>query len=306
MGEDKRVFINTKIKNVMVIYYVPMTTERQALDLVFGYSDPEKLVREFSEMIWETSRHTYKYEVVREEFIEDSPQQVGNFIYPLQHLIETLDGKRQPLETAFDYDYLMQRYEIPKLVSAREIDEVWLMGHPHSGFSEAVMGGPRPLWLTGPGIQGTDNSMRRFMVMGFDYSQDAGAMLEAFIHRSEAIMTTVYAAHPPRINQWQKFTAIDKHTPGKAGVGTAHFAPNSMSDYDWKNNRYVLSDCDDWENYPELKGVWKTVNHTEWGYGSRIEHHKWWLSHLPHGVGKLDGVYNNWWHYIMSPDWVNV
>ena len=168
------------------------------------------------------------------------------------------------------------------------------------------MGGPSPIWLTGPALKDTENSLRRFPVMGFDYSQDVGAMLESLIHRAEAIMTMVYAKHPPMYHSWNRFTAIDKTTPNGAGVGTAHYAPNSLTDYDWKNNRYVLSSCDDWENYPEMRGITKTVNHTEWGCGSRIAHHKWWLSHLPHGVGKTNGVYNNWFHYIMSPDWIKV
>ena len=275
------------------------------LDLMMGYHDPSELVKQYCESIWTASRHTYKYEIVYEETISSSPQLETNIIYPNAQLVEVLDGKRPGFEERFDYQNLMEKYEIPLRVASREIDEVWLMGHPRSGFYEAVMGGPQPLWLTGPAIKGTENSLRRFVVMGFNYEQDEGAMLEAFIHRSEACMTAVYSGYPPMYNAWAQFTAIDKTSPNKAGVGTAHFAPNSLSDYDWKNTRYVLSSCYDWENYPDMKGKLTTVNYTNWGNGSRIAHHRWWMSLLPHGVGKVRGVYNNWWHYIMSPDWIS-
>jgi hypothetical protein len=304
--ETKRTFVNTKVKNVMLLKWIPIAEDRTPLDIHMGYQDPDKLVKEYCDAIWEVSRHTYKYEIVKEETISYVTNLAGDFEYPLPHLYEVLEGKREPRSPIhIDYSALMREYEIPLLISGREIDEVWLMGYPYAGFHEAVMGGPRPIWLTGPSIPDTENSLRRFVVMGFDYSQDLGGMLEAFIHRAEATMHTVYEMHPPKLNAWKKFTMIDKLSPQNAGVGTAHFAPNSLSDYDWKNPRYVLSNCNDWENYPHLTGKVTTVNCTEWGHGSRIEHHKWWLNHLPHGVDKTDGVYNNWWHYIMSPDWVN-
>jgi hypothetical protein len=304
MPED-RTFINTKIKKVMLLTWNPNYGLLGNLDLLMGYEDPQKLVQSYCDSIWRTSRHTYKYEIVYEETISSSPQLETNIIYPNGMLLDVLDGKVPGYGERFDYQNLMNEYEIPLRIASREIDEVWLMGHPRSGFHEAVMGGPNPIWLTGPAIKNTESALRRFVVMGFDYSQDLGAMLEAYIHRAEAVMTMVYAKHPPKYNEWANYTAIEKTHPNKAGVGTAHFAPNSLFDYDWKNNRYVLSNCDDWENYPNLKGTVKTVNHTEWGYGSRIAHHEWWMNHLPHGVDKTHGVYNNWWHYIQSPDWIN-
>lgn len=303
--EEKRNFINTKIKKVMLLTWNPRVEVNETMDLFQGYSDPSELVQQYCDAIWECSRHTYKYEIVREETNSFVTNLEGDFEYLPQHLLEVIGGKREArMPMYIDYPALMRQYEIPLLVASREIDEVWLMGYPYAGFYEAAMGGPNPFWLTGPSIPNTEQSLRRFVVMGFDFSQDLGGMLEAFIHRAEATMFKAYEAHPPRINMWKKFTAIDKTSPQMAGVGTAHFAPNSMSDYDWKNSRYVLSSCDDWYNYPNLNGTVKTVNHTEWGYGSRIEHHKWWLKHLPHGVDKTDGIYNNWFHYVMTPDWV--
>lgn len=88
--------------------------------------------------------------------------------------------------------------------------------------------------------------------------------------------------------------------PGKAGVGNVHFAPNSLSDYDWGNTNFVYSTCDDWSNYPDMHSEPSLVNCTKWGNGDIRLHHKWWFSHFPHvtGVNAKTGMYNNWWIYF--------
>jgi hypothetical protein len=302
--ENKREFVNLKVKKVFLIHYIPLTESGESLDLHMGWNDPSELIQQYMDSIYESSRHTYKYEIVKQENFSEMTELIGNFVYPLNMLKAVVDGKEEPRSPMhIDYGELMRRFEIPLGIASRVYDEVWLMGYPYAGFYEAVMGGPNALWLTGPAIPDTNNSLRRFVVMGFDYSKDLGGMLEAFIHRAEAIMFNEYDGYPSAKNMWKRFTAIDKTSPQNAGIGTAHYAPNSLSDYDWNNSRYVMSNCDDWNTYPNLKGKVTTVNATEWGNGSRIKHHEWWLKHLPHGVGKTDGVFNNWFHYIMTPDW---
>jgi hypothetical protein len=290
---------NTKEKKVFLVAWNPDNIVESQ-----GFADPASLALEFCDAVWKASHKTYKYEIVHSETLNDVPELEGNFKYRTPDLLSVLKGQTQPSSLMFDYGKFLHQYEIVARVMSREIDEVWLFGYPFSGFHEAVMGGPRPIYLTGPALFDTDNALRRFPIMGFNYGQDLGGMLEAFIHRIEAIMTIVYEKHPARLNRWQDFIRTDKTNPGHAGVGTAHRAPNSNFDWDFKNPRYVQSSCEDWYNYPNLTGRQTTVNMTEWGFGSRIEHHKWWLRHLPHAVGKVDGIFNNWWHYVMSPDWI--
>lgn len=307
MTDSPREFINLKVKKVFLIVHQPLTEAHEALDLHMGWEDPLLLAEEFADLIYTSSHHSYKYEISKIFHTNQMTELAGNFVYPLNMLKAVLNGDEEPrIPLTIDYGQLMKRFEIPQSIAAREYDEVWLMGYPYAGFNEAVMGGPNALWLTGPAIPDTDNSLRRFVVMGFDYSKDVGAMLEAFIHRTEAIMYNEYSNFLPRENLWAKFTSIDKNNHMNAGVGTAHFAPNSLSDYDWNNPRYVLSTCNDWYNYPNMTGAVTTVNATEWGMGSRIQHHRWWLSHLPHVSGKTNGIFNNWWHYTMTPDWCTV
>lgn len=300
MANSRTKFNTTKEKKVFLLMYQPfMPDEKQALDLVYGYEDPEKMVEEFCSVIHESSRHAFRYVIARRETIQQPPTLVGNFIYPENHLVEVIDGKRAPREPElFDYDNILEQFNICNLVASREIDEVWVMAPPHSGLHEAIMGGPQALYLTASPLKHTENALRRFVIMGFDYSQDVGLMLESFIHRSEAILHQAYSN--VRENAFASFCSIP------SGVGTAHLAPNSRYSHDFKNNAYVQSYCKLWGSYPDVKDwVRSTVNHTEWGYGSRIAHHTWWLDNLPTGVGKTDGIFNNWWHYIMTPDWIN-
>jgi hypothetical protein len=34
--------------------------------------------------------------------------------------------------------------------------------------------------------------------------------------------------------------------------------------------------------------------------GIRV-HHRWWLNHIPHVSGRQNGVYYNWWQYMIDP-----
>ncbi|MFH0874922.1 MAG: hypothetical protein V1859_03230 [archaeon] len=80
--------------------------------------------------------------------------------------------------------------------------------------------------------------------------------------------------------------------------GSVHYAPNSLSDYDWSSYDNVLSNCDDWYNYPNFMNTNKMINCTDWNCDAR-EHKIWWLSHLPRAPGTEEAISNNWWDYIV-------
>lgn len=137
--------------------------------------------------------------------------------------------------------------------------------------------------------------------MGFNVERGVGEMLESFGHRAEAILTKVFERTSGDKNLFARFTRYDKLLPGKAEVGTLHFAPNSQQDYDWNNSRLVSSGCDDWYNFPEFEGRTREVNAAEWGGGDARLHHQWWFRHLPRISGARDGISNNWWEYVVDP-----
>ncbi len=199
----------------------------------------------------------------------------------------------------------------PKTIAQRiaddEIDEVVLFAGPGIGFYEAASAGPNPFFLNGATYT-LPEAKRNFAIMGLNYERGVDCMLESFMHRAESVMSKVYPSpdwwlptYPPA-NNWEKFRMIDIRGAGNSAVGTVHYAPNSLTDYDWGNTRYVWSMCDDWlNNWPNLQGAStkRLVNCSEWGNGNMRLHHVWWLNHFPKAPGvNPDGRQNNWWKYV--------
>ena len=104
-------------------------------------------------------------------------------------------------------------------------------------------------------------------------------------------------------NLWRQFIRYDQSHPGLAACGNVHFAPSSQRDYDWGNARAILSNADDWLNYPEFTGETKQVQCAEWGNGDIRLHHLWWMKRFPHVTGQTPtGKTNNWWEPIIDPN----
>ena len=66
----------------------------------------------------------------------------------------------------------------------------------------------------------------------------------------------------------------------------------------------MISNCDDWDNFPNFKGITREVNCEEWDTCDMREHHKWWLKYLPNTEDQVDGIFNNWWYYLGDPNHV--
>lgn len=307
-NSDSSNFVNTKTKKVHLIVFMPQDVSGRPLNEIQKWNDPLELANDFILDIYKTSRRSYRYVIDQTTIIKDFPVLSDGYKYSLPEYSKLLSSPTPPHEPSMiDYREVVRLHGIIEDVSTRDIDEVWLFGGPWFGFYESCMGGPDAFWCNGPAIPGTELAEHRFVVMGFNYEKGVAEMLESFIHRGESILSKVYRGFPPEKHMWNRFTQIDKTHPDRAGIGTCHFAPNSIRDYEWGSRKVVLSSCEDWlNNYPKLRGIVKTVDCAEWGNGDARLHHLWWMAHLPHGVRFTDGVYNNWWHYIMTPDWVKL
>jgi len=198
-----------------------------------------------------------------------------------------------------DYRWIISTNNLITRVNSGEIDEVFIFAQPFSGTYESLMVGPNPIWCNSSPLV-VSELKKNFIIMGFNYQRGVDCMLESFGHRVESILSYVFSNNNIKgINYWEKFTLYDKIAPGESGCGTVHFAPNSESDYDWGNSRYVYSTCDDWLKYPNLTGEKRKVNCSEWGGGDMRLHHIWWLSHIPKADGlDSNGMLNNWWGYF--------
>ena len=296
-------------KKVLMIIYNPSVPSEGGRKLfeVLGWNNADTLCNQFIQDLHSSSAGYANYSVVERVEVDHFPIKQDGFAYTADEYvacIRTNSGFHQP--DLVDYQKILDQFNIVQKVNLGTIDEVWMFAFPYAGFYESRMAGPRAFFCNAPPLTPTSSCQRRFILMGFNVERGVGEMLEAYTHRAEFIMDYVYQQNPQTENLWKRFIRYDKIAPGQAEVGTVHYAPNSLRDYDWGNPRTVNSRCDDWKNFPNFKGSIKPVNCTAWGGGDIRLHHKWWFSHLPKTGGRTNGIANNWWQYILDPNRVMV
>jgi hypothetical protein len=292
----------------LVIVYDPVVDPRSGKKLseYMRWNRVEDLARGFMTDILQTSGGLARYQIVERIDVDGFPAKVDGYEYDAQTYLNVVRGVARPyMPQEADYYAILNRFNILQLISQDIIDEIWVFNFPHAGFYESIMGGPGAFWCNAPPLRNTEAAGRRFVVMGFSYERGVGEMLENMGHRAESILEKTFEGLTGEANLWKRFTRYEKTAPGKAAVGNIHFAPNSQRDYDWNNPASVRSECDDWlKNFPNLKGEVRTVTSADWGYGDIREHHKWWFRHLPKVGGQRNGIYHNWWQYVMNPNHV--
>lgn len=290
---------------VLLIVYDPVMDPATGVKLSqkMNWKNTTDLVTGFIADILETSKGMARYEIAQRLDVNEIPAKTDGFRYTPETLYAVLTGAAQPhMPQEADYNAILTKFNILQRVARSEIDEVWIFGFPHAGFYESVMGGPGAFWCNAPPLANTSASKRRFVIMGFSYERGVGEMHESYGHRVESIMEKTFSKLTGEANLWKRFIRYDKTSPGKAACGNVHFAPNSQADYDWGNKTPVKSECYDWLlNFPNFKGDIRTVDSSEWGGGEIRAHHKWWFNHFPRTSGRKNGIHNNWWQYIASP-----
>jgi hypothetical protein len=293
------------VSKVLVIVYDPLmdAVTGKRLSEQLGWKRTEDLATGFMTDILQHSHGMARYQVVERLDVDEFPAKVDGFRYTPQTYMDVLRNVSSPhMPQEVDYSAIIEQFNILSRVAKNEADEVWIFGFPHAGFYESTMGGPNAFFCNAPALKNTEASGRRFVIMGFSYERGVGEMLESFGHRAESIMAKTFERLTGEANLWQRYTRYEKIAPGKAAIGSIHFAPNSERDYDWNNPSTVKSECDDWLlNFPDFKGVIRDVTASEWGSGDIRLHHQWWLKHLPHVAGRKNGIHNNWWQYIIDP-----
>lgn len=299
-----------KIFKVMVINFDPIVPSvGKRTHEALGWNDPWSHTIAYINDLKEVSGCWAQYQIVEWHDVNYFAHFTDGFQYSAQEFYDmwrSCGGSCNWHSGTADYYRIINDFGIAAKVAAGEIDEVFLFGPPFAcAFWEAAMAGPSPYFING-GTYYVPSAKRNFAIMGFNYEREVGCMLEDFCHRAECIMSRVY--RPPQwwfptwpiTNNWDRFRMYDKIKSGEAACGTCHYAPNSQSDYDWGNTTYVWSYCDDWlYNWPNLLGVKRWVNCSEWGNGDMRLHHLWWLKHIPRKPGvNADGKQNNWWKYF--------
>jgi len=290
---------------VLLIVFDPLVdpTSGARLSQVMGWNRVEDLAAGYIADVLACSGGLVRYRVVARRDVAEFPVKADGFTYTPASYLDVVRHRAAPHSPdEVDYPRLVDTYGLVDSVREGGIDEVWMFGFPFSGFYESRMAGAGAFWCNAPPLSETQGCPRRFVMMGFSYERGVGEMLENLGHRAESVLEHVFHRTGGQANLWQRFTLYDKIAPGQAQVGNVHFAPNSVRDYDWGNRRTVLSGCDDWLNFPDLRGITRPVNCAEWGNGDIRRHHTWWLSHLPKAPGRIQGIANNWWKYIIQVD----
>jgi hypothetical protein len=283
---------------------VPMEGNRRLSDIM-NWGDADTLADNFVKDIHDASDGYANYQILRRVLIDGMPAKRDGFIYPPDDFLQCLrsgSGFHSPDEA--DVLRIMKEQGILPRVQNGDIDEVWMFGPPYAGFYESQMAGPGAFRCNSGPLGGTDAAGRRFVIMGFNYERGGGEMLENMGHRAEDTLKFTFRNLGGEANLWQRYIRYDKTSPGQAEMGNVHFAPNSISDYDWGNPRTVPSRCDTWYKFPDLTGVARNVSCTEWGSGDMRQHHLWWFGHFPRVTGQANGISYNWWAYLIDPNQV--
>lgn len=209
-------------------------------------------------------------------------------------------------DSVFDYRRFVADYGLAPRILSGEIDEVWVYNGPFGGFWESTLAGDGGYWCNSGPVQGVPSS-RLFVIMGLNFERGVGEAIHSFGHRAESVMVQQYGAWAPsRVNAWSAFALLDKDAPGLGAVGNVHFPVNGESDYDYANPRVVVSDADDWYNYPNFQGLTRSFNYHEWSPDDadpQRQYLNWWYDHMPHVAGRGPDYYlMNWWRYLWDVD----
>ncbi len=219
---------------------------------------------------------------------------------------------------SYDYEYLLNKYNLVARKQNNEFDQVWLVTIDPANDFESMMVGSTAYWINGTPIKKQSGN---FPIMNVSMSR-RDANFECFGHAAESIMRTAfastfddYAANSlvvtdiNKLSMWDRFVLNEHATPGFASVGNVHFAPNSVADYDWENTSVVMSSWRDWIDYPNLTGETQKSTSTDWVpytnnlFSAARMHHRWWFGLMPHVGGRTaDGYSNSWWDYLTTLD----
>ena len=306
--------VGRKQANVIVLIYNPKIEKEggRRLTEVMHWNDPDALSRKLVEDIRVASGGFVNYRIVARLERDDCPPFLSGFRYDDDGILEAVRQKKWIQGDKGSYAKIFEENGLAAAIREKDVTEIWLWGSPGFHWDEYAMRIPDREKRLPP----TDNPWfyrpydipdvgRTIWVMGFSYERGEGEMLESYGHRCEGILALAVGGgvwDTKRDDPWNQFTRIDRDFPGGSHVGSVHYAPNSQTDYEWGNPRYVETQALDWRRYPNLTGTRVIMNCFD-GWGPDIiTHHRWWLGLLRKAPGQTKYGYNNWWRYIADFD----
>lgn len=214
------------------------------------------------------------------------------------------------------------------MVDREEVDTIFTPGGPYFGMWETQMAGKGAYWCNSGGLPTTNE--RLVVIGGIGYTERKGSGLHNYGHGlgesglASWFFDSSLGYHnnfTPYTNvndfvlftRCRKFTSTNTYQP--IHCGNTHFAPNSVSDYDYYNTNLVWCSADQWYSYPLLTNAARWMNKDDWGhYASPYtyeddRYQMWWWNHVPRYMGTAfanpanrfrKGHMNNWLSYLWN------
>lgn len=269
---------------------------------VMGWDDPRALAAGYAADVEKASGGYVRHRIVEWRDLDEYPAKTDGFVYDDATWLSVLRSQSKAHDPdGTDYPAMIERYGVVEKIDSGEIDELWIFGGPYYGFWESCMAGPGAFFING-GVYDQVPSKKPFAIMGFNPEREVDEMLHNLSHRTENHLKRAYGRWEPGepTNLWERFSAFEKTSPTFAACGNCHFPPNGEKDYDYDNPRTVMSEAEDWLNFPSLTGQQEPVSRETWGGPDyHLGYMRWWFTRLPKAPGtQPDGRQNNWWKYI--------
>ncbi|RFC52373.1 MAG: hypothetical protein DVB22_000740 [Verrucomicrobia bacterium] len=291
------------VVKVLVLNYDPVS-EGKRLHELFGWNNPRVMAKGCIEDMEKASGGRLRLEIAEWRDLDEIYAREDGGRYTVEEYVRNRrSGKGWVEKYMADYPRIFAEQRVAGMIDDGRVDEVWIFSDHYFGIWEASMAGPGAFFING-GVYPEVPVKRPFAFYGFNYERGVAEMLHNASHRTECTMNRIYGQWDlkrPR-NNWEKFSANAVQSGGVAGVGTCHWPPNAVHDYDYSNLREVESWADDFLNYPELTGKTKKVSVRTWspeGGDTHRDYMRWYFERLPKAAGvNADGRVNNWWRYL--------
>jgi hypothetical protein len=293
---------------VYVLDFDPLMDNAAPLTVDRRWNDPLALDDEYRSDVATASGGVVDQRIVHASVVRGYPVKPGGFTFTNAQYLGCL-AESSPIycRALIDYAAVLRTSYDPRFGSAcdalakNRVDEVWLWGGPWFGYLEYLIAAPNTL---------CPRLARSFVVMGFSYERTVAEMLHDLGHRSEALVQAGIGFDlwdrfdGQRGRYVQDFACPAAPDPGHPEVdtttthaGNVHFPPNAYCHYQYDRDHPVVSDADDWANFPNLTGRQTVVDASTWG-GTQRGFMIWWLGRFPRNAGATEAVQNDWWRYV--------
>ena len=258
-----------------VVVYDPLLSNGQLLSEYLNWAKHTEQTQDTINFFQQASNGKLLYTVVDTTIITSGwPEKIDGFQYTEAEYLAVIAGQSPPHSPDnVDYNKIVNdpNLDICGRVNRGEIDEVWIYNGPYFGFYESTLVGPGAYWYNSPPVPGPHSCNRLIPIMG-PSPERTGLTGHGEGHRMESTMSRVYGSWQQNRtdHNWERFALVDALSPNYSysGCGNIHFPPNGTSDYDYSNSSVANTNCDDFNNYPNLGDpaiTVKPVSCATWG-----------------------------------------